>query len=166
MFCPSCGAQNEVNQRFCRACGMNLEQTASSMLEHYPTGQRIDLQREERSLERFGNIAFTGFGVVIGIGILGMIYAIVTKMILNGTQPLAGILLAAFILFAGLSLGYVFWREALNEKKHKSEPGTALPEEMANAERLLNESTFDPIPSVTEDTTALLAVRRDTKKLG
>jgi hypothetical protein len=145
---------------------MNLEQTASSMLEQFPTAQRIDLQKEEILLEKFGNIAFTGFGIAIGLGVLGIIYVIATKMILSGTQPLAGILLAAFIVFAALSLGYVFWRESLNEKKDKKGPNERLAGKSAEAERLLNESTFEPIASVTEDTTALLSVKRGTKKLG
>lgn len=144
---------------------MNLEQTASSMLEQYPTGKRLDLQKQERILERFGSIAFTGFGVVIVIAVLGIIYAIVTKMILNGTQPLSGILLVAFIVFAGLSLGYVFWREALDEKKQKIEsaPGLHL-EPHASDEKLLSEPTFESVPSVTENTTELLGVKRKTKK--
>ncbi|MFN0278408.1 MAG: hypothetical protein ACKVRN_07380 [Pyrinomonadaceae bacterium] len=145
---------------------MNLEETAASVLEQYPTGRRVDLQKEERLLEKFGDIAFTGFGIVIGIAVLGIIYAIVTKMILSGTQPFSGILLVAFITFAALSLGYVFWREALEERKHKVEAAPGSRGELTvMPEKLLHESTFEPIPSVTEDTTALLGVKRDTKKL-
>lgn len=103
---------------------------------------------------------------MLGIGVLGIIYAIVTNMVLSGSQPLAGILLIAFMVFAALSLGYVFWREALNEKKERVAAAPAL--QIKNdqpAEKSLRESIFEPVPSVTEDTTALLGVKRSTKKL-
>lgn len=164
MFCPKCAAKNELDQKFCRACGMNLEQTAMSVREQSGDEAPIELAREEKALARFGTIAFTGFGIVIGIAVLGIIYAIVANMIVNGSQPLYGIILVAFIVFAALSLGYVFWNENLEEKraKLKTQPAAieapAIP--MAN---LLEESTFEPIPSVTENTTHRLTIDRVKK---
>lgn len=160
MFCPGCGAKNLVEQKFCRSCGMNLEGSAASLLEQFPGGVRSDLQRQERNLERFGKVAFTGFGIVIGIAILGILYAILTKMILSGTQPWSGALLMAFIVFAALTLGYVLRRESLNEKRQKlgmtPAPANSLPDPTTG--KLLEESTFEPVPSVVEHTTAKLKI--------
>src|SRR5687767_14187855 len=117
MFCPGCGKSNSTNQKFCRACGMNLEQSAASLREQYPDSERVDLKRQEMLLERYGQIAFTGFGVVIGAALIAFLYSIFTNMILSGSSPYFGLLLMAFIVFAGLSLGYVFWNESLKEKR-------------------------------------------------
>ena len=157
MFCPKCSAKNEIDQKFCRACGMNLEQTALSVREQSGDEAPTDLSRQEQALQKFGTVAFTGFGIVIGVAILGMIYAIVANMIVNGHRPLYGVILIAFIVFAGLSLGYVIWNESLQGKREKlkslpaNKGSTSIP--TAN---LLEESTIEPVPSVTEHTTAKL----------
>src|SRR5262245_4836134 len=116
MFCPSCGATNSVEQKYCRACGMNLEPAALSLREQFPDDPRADLQREERKLQRFGTVAFGGFAALIGVGMLGFIYMIVTEMVLTGNKPVIGILLILFLIFTAMTLGYVIQRESLKEK--------------------------------------------------
>lgn len=140
---------------------MYIEGSSASLLEQFPDGTSSDLKRQERNLERFGAVAFTGFGVVIGVAILAMLYAILTNMILNGNEPLAGIMLMAFIIFAALTLAYVIRRESLNEKRQKlgvSPTTNSLPDPATG--KLLNESTIEPVPSVVEDTTKLLQINR------
>jgi hypothetical protein len=168
MFCPNCSAKNSTDQRFCRSCGMNLEQISSAITEQYPKGAMVDLDRREQRLERFGRIAFGGFGMVIAIAVLGIIYAIVTRMILSGTQPWAGALLVAFIAFAGLTLAYVFFNEDLKEKRKeltKRRIADPVPEPDANTNRLLNQPRAGHVASVVEDTTELLTVENKTRKL-
>src|SRR5688500_4891112 len=116
MFCPGCGSNNSTEQKFCRSCGMNLEQTAMSLLEQFPTAGRASLQKQERMLERFGQIAFYGFGGVILVGVFSIIYLFITQLVLSGRNFWGGLLLAAFILFAGLTLTYVFLSESLKDK--------------------------------------------------
>jgi hypothetical protein len=133
---------------------MNLEQTAASLLEQFPADQRTDVQKQERLLERFGRIAFGGFGLIVVVAIIGLIYTIITKFVLTGTNIWAGILLAAFIAFAGLTLAYVVLNESLKAKRGK--PDTSSPElepDASATDRLLGESHFEPAVSVTEDTT-------------
>ncbi|MBK8467364.1 MAG: hypothetical protein IPL32_16230 [Chloracidobacterium sp.] len=86
-------------------------------------------------------------------------------MILSGSQPIAGIFLMAFLVFAALSLTYVVWRESLKEKQKKvasSRDLSALPDHTPN---LLTDRPFEPPPSVVEDTTALLSTKPKTKNL-
>ena len=93
---------------------------------------------------------------MIVIFVIGLLYAILTKMILSGTQPYSGFLLMSFIIFAALTLGHVFRRESLNEKRAKlgMSPTRELP--TATTGKLLEESKFEPVPSVVENTTQLL----------
>jgi hypothetical protein len=150
---------------------MNLEHSAASLLEQFPDAPRADLQREEKMLERFGTVAFGGFGVVVLLAIAGLIYWIVDKAILSGEGPVMGILLIAFLIFAALSLAYVIWRESLKEKRAKLEmaPGRKFEPAPEETGKLLNEGSFESVPSsVVEDTTDLLparAPRSQTRKL-
>lgn len=138
---------------------MNLEQASISLREHFPAGSVANLRKEEQMLEKFGKVAFTGFGICLLLAIGGIIYWIITKVILSGNQPLAGILIIAFIIFAALALGYVYWNEALKEKRQKlNMPGEReLP---SPATGQLEEGIFDPVPSVTEHTTSRLTVKK------
>ena len=140
---------------------MNLEQASQSLLEQFPGGESIDLARREQMLERFGQIAFGGFGIVLLLAVAGMIYTIVTKMVLGGEQPWAGVLLIAFIIFAVLSLTYVIFNEDLKEKRKKSlhsPPVQPTPDSVVTG-KLLDEGHLEPIPTVTENTTDLLPSR-------
>ncbi len=146
---------------------MNLEPAAQSLLEHFPAGDRADLDRRERRVEKFGQVAFTGFMIVVGLAVLGIIYAILDRMVFSGDQPLYGILLMAFIVFALLTLVYVGFKEDLKEKRMKAGRATTPPppelEMPAVTARLLEEKEFEPIPAVTESTTELLHQDRTRK---
>lgn len=142
---------------------MNLEGTAASLLEQFPEGSSGSLQRQERALERFGKFAFTGFGIAAVLGVNAICYIILTNMILSGTQPLAGILFLAFVIFAALGLTYVIWSEILKEQRQKlnktaeltsSDPNILLPPR--------DTSDLIPVPSVVEDTTKLLKIDAKT----
>jgi len=163
MFCPSCGAKNSVEQKFCRACGMNLEQTALSVREQMGDEALLQIDAEQRKLERFGNVVFTGFGIVLIVGICALIGYVLQQMVFSGTRPLFGVLLAAFIIFAGMALTYVIWNESLKEKREKLKTPRELPTPDPNLQ-LPPRDTNDliPVPSVIEDTTKLLKI--DAKK--
>jgi hypothetical protein len=159
MFCPNCGSNNSTEQKFCRSCGINLQQTALSLLEQIPSAESANLIRKRRALEKFGGIAFTGFGLVVLAGILALLYAILVNMVLTGTQVAAGIALMLFIVFAALALTYVFLNETLKEKESKIGPDLAKQiEKGRETGKLLEEGNIEPVMSVTERTTNLLHV--------
>ena len=162
MFCPGCGSTNTTDQRFCRRCGLNLEPVAQSLLDQLPTGDRADLARREARIEKFGQFAFIGFLNVVVVAALGLLYVILNRFVFSGNSPLVGILLMAFIVFAMLTLVYVFFREDLKEKRKKAELGDMKGDFVRPAitARLIEEREFEPIPSVTEDTTDLLPTRK------
>ncbi len=166
MFCPNCGADNQIEQNFCRSCGLNLEDSARSLIAQIPTAETERLKTREKWLENFGAFAWYGFGTVLLLGICGIIYAIVNSMILTGKNVWVGLLLVFFVIFAALLEIYIFINEDLKstKEKYKWQP----PHEIAAPKttgKLLEEKPFEPIPSVTENSTKLLHVENQTKEL-
>lgn len=165
MFCPNCGANNSTEQKFCRSCGLNLEKTAESLLEQIPSAESTRLLQRERNIEKLGNFAFTGFGLVLLAGVGAIIYFVITKMILTGASILGGIILIAFLIFAVLMLAYVVFREDLKEQKQKLNPAfNKEPAKTGDPAELLENKPFEPVPTVTENTTDLLYTEQKTRK--
>ena len=166
MFCPNCGANNSTEQKFCRACGLNLEKSAESLIEQMPSAQTANLLRHEKAIERFGNFALGGLGVVGLVAVTAGLYVLVTKFIITGTNIFAAVLLISFFVFAFLSLIFVVFNETLKEKKQKINPGLSTElTEPKNTGKLLEEKLFEPAASVTENSTELLYAENRTKKL-
>lgn len=166
MFCPNCGANNSTGQKFCRSCGLNLQKSAESLLEQLPTAQSANLLKHEKLLEKFGNFALGGLGVVILFGVTILIYTIIEKFLVSGTNIYFAILLIAFIVFAFLSLVFVIFNESLKEKKAKVNPTIKNElDKKQDTAKLLEEKIFEPVPSVTENSTELLYTKNKTQKL-
>ncbi len=146
---------------------MNLEPAAQSLREQYPAGNRPDLDRREQRIEKFGQIAFGGLIIVIGLAVIGLVVVILDRIVFSGDPPLFGIGLIAFVIFAMLTLAYVFFREDLKEKRKKAgydhahtPPALQTPTVTG---RLIEEKHFEPLSTVTENTTNLLP-RRDQER--
>jgi len=166
MFCPNCGANNTTEQNFCRSCGLNLEDTAKSLLMQIPSAESANLLKYERNVERFGNFALGGLGVALAGGVGFGIWHLVTKFIVTGTNIYMAVLLCTFILFAFLSLIFVILNESLKEKKAKpkfAESERELENKKVTA-KLLEDKPFEPVPSVVENSTELLLVENKTRK--
>jgi hypothetical protein len=169
MFCPNCGANNSTQQNFCRACGLNLEKTAQSLLEQLPTAESANLMRQTKLLEKFGNVAFGGLATVLLLGISVLVFTIFNKMVLSGENILFGLFLIAFVIFAMLTLAYVIFNETLKEKKAKTNPVLIKESdkelEKRDTAKFLEDKPFEPVPSVVEDSTELLLVENKTRKI-
>jgi putative copper export protein len=145
---------------------MNLSETAASLLNQFPEGRANALQRQEQRLERFGQIAFGGFGVVVVAGVVGIIYWIITKTVLTGEGFWSGLLLVAFIIFAVLTLAYVVLRESLKEKRQKLNPQLLAREtDVLLPAPAAREIDIEAAMSVIDDTTELLTEKQKTNKL-
>lgn len=160
MYCPNCGQSNEIEQRFCRRCGLNLEAVSDSLAAQLERG---NVEPTDRNLELFGNIAFGGFSILVLFGIVALIYTVLAETVLKGEHLIFGIGLSLFLVFAAMTLAYVVMNESRKEKlaQRKQNPEIASP----GTERLLVDRPFEPVPSVVEDTTELLGVESRTRKL-
>jgi hypothetical protein len=165
MFCPNCGANNSTEQKFCRSCGLNLEKTAESLLDQLPSAQNANLLKYEKTIEKFGNFALGGFGVVMLFGITILIYTVIEKFLVNGANIYFAVLLTGFLVFAFLSLVFVIFNEKLKEKKAKINPAINSEfEKKADTAKLLKEKPFEPVGSITENSTDLLFTENKTLK--
>jgi hypothetical protein len=120
-------------------------------------------------LEKYGNFAFGGFAAVFLLGISVLVFTVFNKMVLSGENVIFGLLLISFIIFAVLTLVYVFLNESLKEKKAKIKPDFKNELEKRDTARLLEDKPFERVPaSVTEGTTELLYAekRKITDELG
>ena len=146
---------------------MNLQQTAIALAEQFPGKSGSEIEQKEQRLERFGRVLFGGFGTVIGVAIIGLLYAIVKNSILAGDQPLVGLILALFVVFAALALTWVVMNEDLKEKRKKRYGGVETADQLA-AKLVTNqllEAEATAVDSVIEDTTDLLPLENRTQKL-
>lgn len=108
MFCPYCATQTTPDQKFCRACGMNLSKVSEAVAERAGSAP----VREERSsnyvydVPRLFRLVRLGLGV-IGIGLLlGIIgKKIIFVELLTGIGALIAIIgmgLMAFPFFSAI----------------------------------------------------------------
>jgi hypothetical protein len=144
---------------------MNLETAAQALREQFPGDSIRDLDRRERRIEKFGQVAFGGFAVVVLIGVLALIYTILDRMVFSGEKILVGIIAIIAIVFATLLLAYVFMREDLKDKRKKAGGYKESADQLQTpTSKLLEDKPAEPIPTVIEDTTELLPVN-NTRKL-
>ncbi|MGH9941742.1 MAG: hypothetical protein ACRD9R_05195 [Pyrinomonadaceae bacterium] len=170
MFCPSCGEQTTVEQKFCRGCGTGLEKIWETLAEQASVGDQMTaetdarLDARARRIERWRDAAlYLFFAVIFGAILWGVVYELMIK---KGAF-LTGLGFLIFLFAAAATAILSAHLDEVKEAKKKRGPASLPPEPTAP---LLSESRIEPIPSVTERTTDLLTVeraarRRDTREV-
>jgi hypothetical protein len=152
MYCPNCGNKNDVDQNFCRTCGLGLEKIAQSLTEQLPSVPVRSLQERKERLERLGLASLSVFGV----GVAGfLLYSVFIKLMLTeGTLVAVLAVLGTIILLgAGLASVILFAKaKDLNEATRRRKIATGEP-----TGKLL-ESHQKPAFSISDQTTNLLGV--------
>ena len=166
MFCPKCGKENSTEQKFCRACGLNLEKTAENLQEQLAISDVISPSKISKFFEKLGKI---GFGGLIGAGLVGIFLIIISlfnKFIFSGQTDkiFLGVFLIIFFVCGILGLAYVIFQEYLKEKQRNSNLIMQKEFESKITAKLLEEKDFEPIPSITENSTELFLVENKTNK--
>ena len=152
MYCPRCGKDGSLEQKFCRACGFQLDQVVE-LLE--PQATHVDDQNlVQLKLRRVGSIVVIS---TITFALCAICGGIIWAMAAGGLPVVFGIL--ALLLLIGMTTGFLFL--ALSQLKAESSTAsqTAL-ESKPTTTGLLNQPALNVPPSVTERTTNLLPVER------
>ncbi len=71
MYCPACGSQAKDEQKFCRACGFNLQPILPLVGEHEQAPKLSEKTRRVlKKIEYLGlGIGGSGFALIVGTGI-------------------------------------------------------------------------------------------------
>ncbi|MBX7174866.1 MAG: zinc ribbon domain-containing protein [Pyrinomonadaceae bacterium] len=156
MFCPNCG--NETNaQNFCRSCGIRVEKILKLLVTEIEEKEKTKSQKRD---DLFRKLGFVSLILLFGLGFGVVFYLTVYyKFLIFGVETIATIgLIAAFVLGL-LSLTFYNLPKFLNSETKENET-----EEARITNKLLAEGNFEPIPSVTENSTELLFVENKNRK--
>ena len=162
MFCPTCGTKNDIQQSFCRTCGMELKEVLQTLSKN--EGFKIE---DSDWLKKLGVFTIGGFAAFI---ICLLTIAVFSSL----SFPIGAALIFLMILF-GLTLGFLsvtlFDKHQLKNaiKAQKNDENYLTPQQIErwHTNKQLNESSFEPIPSITEPTTELFfSGRRKPKTSG
>ena len=164
MFCPNCGKENAIEQLYCRSCGLKLISISLAVSEQFPTKEYAELQKRKELFEKLGIFSLSGFGL-IGISFL-FAKVVYYKLILFGADVLFWSGSAALVAFGLLSV-FFFNYPKLFMKFEKINPRLSPiePEQFSiPTTKLIEDKPFEPVPSVTENSTEFLHVKRKTRK--
>ena len=158
MYCPKCGTETSIEQKFCRACGLGLAKIASELTEELPLDVDNKSLSEKERLERIGVAALSVFG--FGLFVM-FLYFIVYKMAIVegrvwGALALVGL---AIMMGCGLLSAILFAKaKEAEESARKRKIEGAANVSTTPTKELLTEGNFEavPVPSVTDRTTDLL----------
>ena len=157
MYCPNCGNQNSVDQKFCRSCGLGLQKVAQTLSEQVPTKLDLSLQQKKERFEKLGVIALSIFGAGVAIPFL---YGIFYKMMWTQGRITAGLGTLALVLVLASGLISVILFAKANEVKetpaNRPPPGPAELHAQADTRELPEHSPETPVFSVIDRTTELL----------
>ena len=161
MYCPNCGKTNSGEQKFCRSCGLSLENVVQSLAEQLP-GTNIDknLGERQRKVDLWAKILGTS---VISLSVLAVLWFIIYQLFVLQDDVELGLGVMVLILGFLAFILLMIYREYLVKASKRTLPQPAsLP--APETGELLPEPSFEPIPSVTERTTELLAVERKERR--
>ena len=161
MYCPGCGTEAPVTQRFCRSCGFSLEKVPQLVAEQLSESEEIldikaaeKLKRRQQEIDRWLSIAGIGFITLVTLSMLvGLIY-----LMLAGNLPIVpGIVILILILGGFVAASLAMYSEKLKKSLSGStaQRSKALPEREMTSERSIDDLD-QPFFSITERTTNLL----------
>jgi hypothetical protein len=167
MFCPNCGAENRIEQNYCRSCGLKLDAISQLVGEQFPTKEYAALQKRKELFEKLGLASLSLFGF-LGFTLL-LVKSAFYKIIFFGADVIFGAAIVAMLSFGMLSV-FFFNYPKLFMKFAKINPRLPASDdtEMTGGptRELIEERPFEPIPTVTEASTELLAMKNEKRNRG
>src|SRR5215471_14457549 len=78
MHCPNCGNESDLEQKFCRRCGFNLEPVGKLIVTHSDDSQASQLDKAERDRQLVRRmVSWMMWGMLIML--IGIVLAVVNK---------------------------------------------------------------------------------------
>ena len=160
MFCPNCGANNNRKQKYCRFCGLNLEDTAKSLTSQLVFGEDSKLVKSLSSARRVLDFALAALaGVVIVGGVAYFFFDVGFGKNMMKTGVVIFFLLETILGIAG------YYQRQERSKARASKFGRDIEQvESAETVRLVEEKPLAPVPSVVENRTELFPGENRTRK--
>ena len=167
MHCPSCGNESDLEQKFCRKCGFNLEPISKLILGANDDETKLDkVERDKLLMRRMVKWMMRGMLIML----MGIVMIVVSKqysVTLFQLLPLA--LLGNLITLGGVTVMMYGLLDTMRGGGLKSGKPKAvepsLPDEIEPASTTKELEGRLPIPlgSVTERTTQLIALDPDQR---
>jgi len=165
MFCPNCGNKIETGQSFCRTCGVELGKS----LQILTTNGSKAIEKTDW-LKRMGLFSL---GAIGGIGVATLFVFLIAGILrLSQEFGLFSFMILSVIIWGVIAVMFFEKYKPKNKRPQESEDKSADKEgylppyraELWKTNRQLKESTFEPIPTVTEHTTELFYSERGRPK--
>ncbi len=162
MFCPNCGANNSKKQNYCRFCGLNLQDTAKSLISQIVFGEDSKLLKKLSTVKRVVDFTSTALIGALIVGFVALFF-----FAPEFGRNLWKISLGVFLLLQLVqeTIGYFQRKERSKSKPNKFEPKGVEQFESKETAKLLEEKPFEPVPSVIENSTELFPIENKTRKL-
>jgi len=164
MFCPKCGKETSNDQKFCRSCGLKFGEIVQIISEANEENIESSKLFNKSLFEKLGHIFLYAF---LGVGFAYLFYlSVYYKFLYLGKEMMWMFGVFGFFFLGFLSIFFLNFFKIFGKKNNdRFVFENVETNELAENENLLSESSFEPIPSVTEDSTELLPVENKTKKL-
>lgn len=162
MFCPNCSAKNDEKQNYCRFCGLNLQATAKSLTTQIVHGDNSDSLKKLSAVKRAVDFASA---LLVGTLIISIIADIFFRIEFG--KGLLSIIVGLFVLIqiAQGIIGYFQREDRSKSTTEKLKPNEVEHFESKENAKLLEEKPFEPVGSVTENSTELFPIENETRKL-
>jgi hypothetical protein len=165
IFCPNCAAKNKIEQNFCRFCGLDLRDTANSLLAQFSSDEKARRFDKLKLIKKLSDVASIGLIFVIAAGTLFYLYLVSTKMIFSGERILFGLFLV--LMISHFALNQI---RRINRARYKKDETDLSPQESKNLKnketaKFLEDKPFEPVGRMTENSTRLLFVENNAKKM-
>lgn len=156
MFCPNCGNKTQTEQSFCRDCGIEIDEISTALIK----AKLKDSSEKTGWIKRIGIFVLAAF-------FAGSIAFSIAAIIGNPFMSIF-VFMFLFLIASGLLGNLIFENYKLRNLLKRREEIRAQKFEPSGQDQFnspkinpqLRETTFEAIPSVTENTTELIYAER------